>query len=640
MSPPLLPRAAIVLVSTLCLASAGLGLTTASAEDPPVEPPPCVSPICLDNLPYGPDALHQMDIYPVAAGRAPVVVVVHGGGWFGGEKEGVYRVAEELSAAGFAVFNIDYRLAVGPPGAAGSLSGAPDETDDLNQTDDIALAVQWIIANGAQYGADVSHISLIGGSSGAQLVALAGQLINKTRGPGTIRSVVEMSGPMDFDTMVHPGGPGTLNNEIGDGMPAYLGCPVADCTEAQLKGPSPLYNIDPTNPAFLLVNGDAEMNPAQQATILHDALIAAGESSTLDIVTGTAGRKHGFSLFPSEDTEIIAFLKTAGAPTFTVDDPSLTEGNSGTRSLTFTVTLTGDSDLDPSAVDYATGDGTASAGIDYVATSGTLNFAAGPSPRAQTVTVTIKGDTTVETDETVLLTLGGRRIMKQKNAQGQGTILTDDDGDFQPPTVTKKTPPPNRQGVAVGTNVTAAFSEPVQGFSNTTFTLKDSAGNVIPAGVTYNATTLLATLDPIAKLAADTRYTATLTGGTSAIRDMAGNGLATTAWTFLTGPKPKVTAKAPASGAIGVSRTANVTVNFNEPVIAVSDTTFTLTTVTGAVAALVSQSGTTNQWILDPIQSLAANTSYTVTVTGGPSAIRDIAGNPLVTTKWTFQTGA
>jgi len=192
----------------------------------------------------------------------------------------------------------------------------------------------------------------------------------------------------------------------------------------------------------------------------------------------------------------------------------------------------------------------------------------------------------------------------------------------------------------VGTNVTAAFSEPVQGFSNTTFTLKDSAGNVIPAGVTYNATTLLATLDPIAKLAADTRYTATLTGGTSAIRDMAGNGLATTAWTFLTGPKPKVTAKAPASGAIGVSRTANVTVNFNEPVIAVSDTTFTLTTVTGAVAALVSQSGTSNQWILDPIQSLAANTSYTVTVTGGPSAIRDIAGNPLVTTKWTFQTGA
>jgi len=101
-----------------------------------------------------------------------------------------------------------------------------------------------------------------------------------------------------------------------------------------------------------------------------------------------------------------------------------------------------------------------------------------------------------------------------------------------------------------------------------------------------------------------------------------------------------VTGRAPAAGAVGVSRTANITATFNEPVDAVSGTTYTLSAATGAVAADVSRNGTTNQWILDPSAQLAANTTYTVTVTGGPSAIRDLAGNPLVTTKWTFTTGA
>jgi hypothetical protein len=159
--------------------------------------------------------------------------------------------------------------------------------------------------------------------------------------------------------------------------------------------------------------------------------------------------------------------------------------------------------------------------------------------------------------------------------------------------------------------------------------------------VTYDAITRAATLNPTDSLAADTRYTATLTGGPSAIRDIAGNALATTTWTFLTGPKPRVTTKTPASGATGVSLTVNVTAKFQEQVSGVSATTFTLRNMaTGAaVAAVVSRNGTTNQWILDPTASLAPGTVYTVTVTGGPTAITDLAGNPLTSTSWSFTTG-
>ncbi|NKX49466.1 Ig-like domain-containing protein, partial [Arthrobacter deserti] len=52
------------------------------------------------------------------------------------------------------------------------------------------------------------------------------------------------------------------------------------------------------------------------------------------------------------------------------------------------------------------------------------------------------------------------------------------------------------------------------------------------------------------------------------------------------------------------------------------------------------RNGTTNQWILNPKSSLAANTKYTVTLTGGSTAIRGGAGNPFKTGSWSFTTGS
>ena len=54
-------------------------------------------------------------------------------------------------------------------------------------------------------------------------------------------------------------------------------------------------------------------------------------------------------------------------------------------------------------VNYATANGTATAGSDYVAASGTLTF--GPGQSAKTITITINGDTTVEPNETVFVNL-------------------------------------------------------------------------------------------------------------------------------------------------------------------------------------------------------------------------------------------
>ena len=209
------------------------------------------------------------------------------------------------------------------------------------------------------------------------------------------------------------------------------------------------------------------------------------------------------------------------------------------------------------------------------------------------------------------------------------------------PTVTGRTPGAAATGAASAGNVTAAFGEAVLGVSGSTFVLKDAAGSVIPASVSYNATTRTAVLDPVSNLAADRKYTATLVGGPAAIRDAAGNPLAGSSWSFTTGPAPVVTGRTPAINAVGVRRGADVAATFSEPIQGAGTGTFTLrNTATGAsVAATVVRSGSTNQWILNPGTTLSANTRYTVTLTGGTAAVRDLAGNPLASSSWTFTTG-
>jgi methionine-rich copper-binding protein CopC len=210
------------------------------------------------------------------------------------------------------------------------------------------------------------------------------------------------------------------------------------------------------------------------------------------------------------------------------------------------------------------------------------------------------------------------------------------------PTVTARAPAVGGTAVGVGSNITATFSEPVQGVNGTNFQVKNPAGNVVAAAVTQNGTTNQWILNPTANLAPDTRYTVTLTGGAAGIRDSANLGLASApvTWSFLTGPRPTVTARTPAVGATGVSRTANVTATFSEAVSGVSGTTVRLTNPAGAtIPAVVSYNATTRVMTLNPSATLAANTRYTVALTGGATAIRDAAGNPFVTTNWSVTTG-
>ena len=201
--------------------------------------------------------------------------------------------------------------------------------------------------------------------------------------------------------------------------------------------------------------------------------------------------------------------------------------------------------------------------------------------------------------------------------------------------------------MSTGTNVTATFSEAVNSSTVTTstFQLRDAGNNLVTATVSTSSNQI--TLTPSSALTGSTVYTATITGGASGVKDLAGNALANNySWSFTTASvdntPPTVTSVSPVSGATGVSAATTVIANFSEAVNSstVTGTTFQLRdAASNLISASVITSG--SQVTLTPSTALTASTTYTATITGGASGVKDLSGNALVNNySWSFTTAA
>ena len=112
-------------------------------------------------------------------------------------------------------------------------------------------------------------------------------------------------------------------------------------------------------------------------------------------------------------------------PNLTINDVSLNEGNAGTTSFTFTVSLSAPAGPGGVTFDIATADGTAVAPGDYTARSlASQTIPAGSSTYA--FTVLVNGDTTPETNETFFVNVTNATGATVTDGQGQGTLVNDD----------------------------------------------------------------------------------------------------------------------------------------------------------------------------------------------------------------------
>jgi hypothetical protein len=140
------------------------------------------------------------------------------------------------------------------------------------------------------------------------------------------------------------------------------------------------------------------------------------------------------SLSDYETLQLHAAAAGAVAGSVAIADVQIAEGNSGTKVLTFTVTRSGGTAA--FNVNYATADNSATtADGDYVASSGTLQF--GANENTKTISVTINGDTKVESAESFFVNLSGATNgATVSDSQAVGTITNDDTQPNQAPVVT------------------------------------------------------------------------------------------------------------------------------------------------------------------------------------------------------------
>jgi hypothetical protein len=268
------------------------------------------------------------------------------------------------------------------------------------------------------------------------------------------------------------------------------------------------------------------------------------------------------------------------------------------------------------------------AAVTYNATTRVVTLNPTPTLTPMAVyTATIKGG---ETDPRVKDAAGNALVA---NATWSFTIAPD----TTPPTVSSISPANVATGISPTANVTATFNEVMDAntIGASTFELRDPANSLVEAAVTYNATTRVATLNPTPNLLAGTVYTVIVRGGTTGVKDAAGNSLAADrVWTFtIETTPPTVTSTSPAGGATGVSRTANITATFSEVIAAasVTATNFELIGPSGVVSQTSLTLSTNGRTVtLNPAPTLAPFTAYTLIIKGGPSGVKDLAGNALV----------
>ena len=170
----------------------------------------------------------------------------------------------------------------------------------------------------------------------------------------------------------------------------------------------------PSNPSLNFL-GDAATS---SSNMIYSFDVPSGQSFTVVVHEVNTGGGSGLSY-----TLNISRVNYNPGPTLSISDVYVTEGNTGTTNADFTVTLLG-AGSQPVPINFATADGTATAGTDYQATSNTVTF--NPGEQTKTITVPVNGDTTPELNETFFVNLSDPDGFLITADRGVGTILNDD----------------------------------------------------------------------------------------------------------------------------------------------------------------------------------------------------------------------
>ncbi|MFC0253471.1 family 43 glycosylhydrolase [Massilia consociata] len=207
-----------------------------------------------------------------SAKPAPLVVLVHGGGWRSGERANLAPLAARLAARGYAAATVSYRLS--------GQARYPAAIDDVTE------AVRWLRTNAGGFMIDPARVAIAGGSAGGQIAALVGM-----KHPQAIRAVVNIDGLSDFtseEARKHEDDPAKNSSSAG----AWFGGRYAEKT-ALWRDASPLTHAGKDSPPVLFVtSGVPRFSVGREA--MAAKLAAHGIHTDTVALPGTP---HAFWLF-------------------------------------------------------------------------------------------------------------------------------------------------------------------------------------------------------------------------------------------------------------------------------------------------------------------------------------------------------
>jgi aryl-phospho-beta-D-glucosidase BglC (GH1 family) len=323
--------------------------------------------------------------------------------------------------------------------------------------------------------------------------------------------------------------------------------------------------------AYKTANGTAVSGTDYNSASGTLTFAAGVTSQTITVAThpGTAGSTKAYNLTLSAPTGATiaratatgSIVNPAPPPSLSVADTTVTEGTAATLNETFTVKLSAPSTT-PVTVSYKTVNGTAIAGTDYTAATGTLTFAAGVT--SQTVTVASRpGSIGSKTYSLILSAPSGATLSR---ATATGTIVT-------------PTPAISVADTSVTEGTAASLNE--------TFTVKLSAVSKTPVTVAYKTTNGTAVSGTDYNAASGTlTFAAGVTSQTITVATHPGSAGSTKAYSLvLSAPTNATIARGSATGSI-VTPTPVVT-----PTATVGDVSVTETNTTTATGSTLLPSG-------------------------------------------------
>jgi acetyl esterase/lipase len=242
----------------------------------------------------------------------PVLVFVHGGGWWEGSKDSCPGAT--FAQNGYAMACVNYRL--GRPHPA----GCPATFSFPSQIHDVKAAVRWLRKNAQQYGLDSENIGALGDSSGGHLAALLGTSQDASDLTGdanlgysdAVQAVTDWFGPIDVtqespiifndDPCTTPwtyldatyGGENTQYFYLTFSWGTFLGGSLVDpVVLGQASKATPLTYVDAQDPPFLIIHGEKDdMVPVSQGGLLAAALNVVGVEATY-LLLSEAGHGYG-----------------------------------------------------------------------------------------------------------------------------------------------------------------------------------------------------------------------------------------------------------------------------------------------------------------------------------------------------------